>query len=103
MSWFYDYIAGTYVKKYRNMALELLNIRSGETILEVGFGTGHWLKQIAKFVGESGRVYGIDISSGMTEVSKCRPKEDGLSDRVELYCGTHLKCPIRIINSMPRL
>lgn len=93
ISRFYDYFAGVFEKKYRNMTLERLDIKRGETVLEIGFGTGHCLKQMAESVGEEGRVYGIDISSGMLEVSKRRLKEAGLLDRVKLYCGDALKMP----------
>jgi len=93
ISRFYDYFAGVFEKKYRNMALERLDIKRGETVLEIGFGTGHCLKQMAESVGEDGRVYGIDISSGMLEVSKRRLEEAGLLDRVKLYCGDALKMP----------
>ena len=91
ISRFYDYFAGVFEKKYRNMALERLDIKRGETVLEIGFGTGHCLKQMAESVGEEGRVYGIDISSGMLEVSKRRLEEAGLLDRVKLYCRDTLK------------
>jgi len=93
ISRFYDYFAGVFEKKYRNMALERLNLERGEIVLEIGFGTGHCLKQMAESVGENGKVYGIDISSGMLEVSKKRLEEAGLLDRVELYCGDALKMP----------
>ncbi|MFQ6057454.1 MAG: class I SAM-dependent methyltransferase [Anaerolineae bacterium] len=93
ISRFYDYFAGVFEKKYRSMALERLNIKRGETVLEIGFGTGHCLKQIAESVGENGKVYGIDISSGMLEVSKQRLEEAGLLDRVELQCEDALKMP----------
>jgi demethylmenaquinone methyltransferase/2-methoxy-6-polyprenyl-1,4-benzoquinol methylase len=91
ISRFYDCFAGVFEKKYRNMALEWLNLERGEIVLEIGFGTGHCLKQIAESVGENGKVYGIDISSGMLEVSKKRLEEAGLLNRVELYCGDALK------------
>lgn len=93
ISRFYDYFAGVFEKKYRNMALERLNLERGEIVLEIGFGTGHCLKQMAESVGENGQVYGIDISSGMLEVSKKRLEEAGLLDRVELYCEDVLKMP----------
>jgi len=93
ISCFYDYFAGVFEKKYRNMALDRLNIKRGESVLEVGFGTGHCLKRMAELVGENGKVYGIDISSGMLEVTKQRLEEAGLLDRVELYCEDALKMP----------
>lgn len=95
ISHFYDYFAGVFEKKYRNMALERLNIKRGEIVLEIGFGTGHCLKQMAQSVGENGKAYGIDISSGMLEVSKQKLEEAGLLDRVELQCEDALKMPYK--------
>ena len=93
ISHLYDYFAGGFESNFRNMALEQLNIKSGETVLEIGFGTGHCLKEIAKSVGKTGMVYGVDISSGMLEVTKKRLEKAGLIDRVELYCGDAAKMP----------
>jgi len=93
ISRFYDYFAEVSEKKHRDRALKLLDIKKGEVVLEIGFGTGHCLVEMAKSVGEDGNVYGIDISSGMLEISKQRLKKAGLLDRVELYCEDALKMP----------
>jgi len=93
MSPFYDYFAGLFEQKYRNVALKRLNITRSETVLEIGFGTGHCLKQIAEAVGEEGRVYGIDISSGMLAASRRRLEKAGLWNRVELTCDDAMKMP----------
>lgn len=87
ISHFYDYFTGGFERNYRNIALDQLKIKSGETVLEVGFGTGHCLKKIAESVGEAGKAFGIDISSGMLEVTKKRLEKASLINRVELYCG----------------
>jgi ubiquinone/menaquinone biosynthesis C-methylase UbiE len=93
MSRFYDYFAGVFEKKYRELALTRLEIQPGETVLEIGFGTGHGLVQMAALVGENGRIYGIDISSGMLAVSQQRVAAAGFSDRVDLSCGDALPLP----------
>lgn len=93
ISRFYDYFAGVFEKKYRNKALELLDIKKGEVVLEIGFGTGHCLKKMAELVGEDGRVYGIDISAGMVKVSKKRLEKAGLLDRVKMCCGDASELP----------
>jgi ubiquinone/menaquinone biosynthesis C-methylase UbiE len=95
LSRFYDYFAGIYEKKYREITLERLRVVEGETVLEVAFGTGHSLKQIAELVGQAGKVYGIDISSGMLEVTRKRLQKAGLTDRAELFCGDAVKMPYR--------
>ncbi len=93
MSRFYDYLAGIFEQNYRNMALKRLNVARGESVLEIGFGTGHCLQQLAEAVGEDGRVCGIDISSGMLLASKRRLERAGLWNRVELTCEDATKMP----------
>ncbi len=95
MSPFYDCFAGLFEQKYRNMALKWLNIARGENVLEIGFGTGLCLKQMAEAVGDEGRVYGIDISSGMLVTSKRRLEKAELWNRVELACDDAMKMPYR--------
>lgn len=87
ISRYYDYLTRVFERKYAEMALECLSIVEGETVLEIGFGTGHCLKRIAESIGQRGKVYGIDISSGMIEITKKRLKKAGLVGRAELYCG----------------
>jgi demethylmenaquinone methyltransferase/2-methoxy-6-polyprenyl-1,4-benzoquinol methylase len=89
----YDYVAGTFERRYSKMALERLSVQSGEIVLEIGFGSGHCLKRIAELVGHNGRAYGIDISSGMLQVTKRRLGKANLLDRVELYCDDATKLP----------
>ncbi|WP_342764362.1 methyltransferase domain-containing protein [Thermococcus sp. M36] len=92
ISRFYDFFAFP-EGRYRDRALELLDIRRGETVLEIGFGTGRALVKMAELVEDEGRVYGIDISSGMLEVSRERLKKAGLLERAELYCGDASRLP----------
>jgi demethylmenaquinone methyltransferase/2-methoxy-6-polyprenyl-1,4-benzoquinol methylase len=89
----YGFIEGSFEKKFRNNALDKLDIKKGENILEVGFGTGHCLEEIAEKVGKNGKAYGIDISSGMLDITKSRLEKKGLADRVELYCGDAINMP----------
>lgn len=52
----YDFIAdgGEHVARERGLAL--LNVRPGESVLEVGYGTGHSLVTLANSVGVDGHV-----------------------------------------------
>lgn len=87
LSRWYDMIAGSTEQKYRDWGLEKLLAQPGERILEIGFGTGHCLVSLARSVGASGRVIGLDISDGMLAIAKERLEQEGLNDRVDLHLG----------------
>lgn len=93
MSRWYDTLAGRFEKKYRDVALQKLSAKEGETILEIGFGTGHCILDLAHSVGSSGKVYGIDISEGMRNITQSRVEEAGVSERVELQCADAVHLP----------
>lgn len=80
----YDMIADSNEHVAREKGLAALAISAGETVLEIGYGTGHSLVTLANAVGETGKVYGVDISDGMKTVSEKRVTEAGVADRVEL-------------------
>jgi ubiquinone/menaquinone biosynthesis C-methylase UbiE len=92
ISGWYDLIEGVWEKALREEALGRLGVTEGETALEIGFGPGHDLVSMARSVGASGRVYGIDLSRGMLAVTITKVHEAGLLGRVNLECGdaTHL-------------
>jgi demethylmenaquinone methyltransferase/2-methoxy-6-polyprenyl-1,4-benzoquinol methylase len=89
----YDLMAEHTEEPIRKAGLQMLNAQSGEKILEIGFGTGHCLADLAKSVGPAGRVFGIDISEKMREIAEARLLEQKLNDRVELTCGDALHLP----------
>ncbi|MFB0546034.1 MAG: class I SAM-dependent methyltransferase [Anaerolineae bacterium] len=93
MSKWYDILAGRFEKRYRDAGLQKLSAKEGETVLEIGFGTGHCILALAQSVGNSGKVYGIDISEGMYNITRSRVEEEGLSERVKLKRGDAAKLP----------
>ncbi len=93
MSRWYDLLAGRSERKHREAGLERLDVREGETILEIGFGTGHALLALARAVGDAGRVCGIDISEGMRGIALARLEDASLSGRVTLECGDATRLP----------
>lgn len=93
MSKWYDILPGRFEKKYRDAGLQKLSAKEGEIVLEIGFGTGHCVLALAQSVGNSGKVYGIDISEGMCNITRSRVEKAELPERVELKCGDAAKLP----------
>jgi protein-L-isoaspartate O-methyltransferase len=48
-------------------ALALLKIRAGDTVADVGAGSGYFTERLARLVGPAGRVYANDLQRGMLD------------------------------------
>ncbi len=99
---FYDKISGVYdllaersEGPVRQAGLEKLALTAGERVLEIGYGTGCCLVQLAAAVGPAGMVFGIDLSEGMRARARERVAKEHLIGSVELTCGdaAHLPYP----------
>jgi ubiquinone/menaquinone biosynthesis C-methylase UbiE len=65
-------------KSLRKRSLELLNLRKGDKVLEIGFGRGTALIEISKTVGVKGTVFGIDLTPEMIKISKQKLNNRGI-------------------------
>ena len=64
-----------------------LNIQPGEWVLEIGSGTGKSLVSLADHVGESGKVVGVDLSTGMLRKARSRLDHNRLAGQTALTMG----------------
>ncbi|MBI2952819.1 MAG: methyltransferase domain-containing protein [Chloroflexi bacterium] len=69
----------------RQMAVDRLELRTGDRALEVSVGTGANLPYIARRIGSTGQIFGIDISEGM--LAQARKKLATVPCPVELQLG----------------
>jgi ubiquinone/menaquinone biosynthesis C-methylase UbiE len=93
LSRWYDWFAAGSEVPLVDLGLKKLDARPGESVLEIGFGTGHALLALAKSVGDSGQVIGIDISRGMFKVASEKITRANLSQRVTLGQGDAVSLP----------
>lgn len=93
ISRWYDILEGVWEKQLREKGLAKLQVREGETALEIGFGPGHDLVSIARSVGASGKVYGIDLAPQMVSLAQQRIDQANLTSRVELKQGDAAQLP----------
>jgi demethylmenaquinone methyltransferase/2-methoxy-6-polyprenyl-1,4-benzoquinol methylase len=84
LSRLYDLLSAGFENRLKDLALHKLDARGGESVLEVGFGTGYALVRLARTVGDTGRVCGIDLSAGMLREARRKVGRAGLSGRVRL-------------------
>lgn len=95
ISQIYGWMTAAFERKHGERAMELLSIKAGEAILEIGTGSGHCFEQIAGRVGAGGRCCGIDISTCMLSVTRNRLQKSGLEDVAALCCADAARLPYR--------
>lgn len=77
------YLIGYRELHYRRVAVERLDPRPGQTVVELGCGTGINFDLLRKMVGSSGRIIGVDMTKGMLDQARRRVERRGWAN-VEL-------------------
>ncbi|TNF84861.1 MAG: methyltransferase domain-containing protein [Gammaproteobacteria bacterium] len=92
---FYDYfVADRYDKElaevtddFRKICIERVGLKDGDTVLDLGCGTGLNQPHISAQIGPTGRILGIDASEKMLSYAKDRAAEHGYADNLQLIQG----------------
>jgi demethylmenaquinone methyltransferase/2-methoxy-6-polyprenyl-1,4-benzoquinol methylase len=92
MSRWYDWFAASEVK-FTQSGLQLLGVKEGERVLEIGSGTGHSLVTLSQQAGESGLVTGVELSPGMIEVAQKRMQAEAPESSVQIIQGDGTQLP----------
>jgi len=82
----YDVVSGEWpvYGAGRRIALELLALRPGERVIDLGCGTGLNLPGVLEGVGPTGRVAAVDRSPDMLAVARRRAERQGATAQVAL-------------------
>jgi demethylmenaquinone methyltransferase/2-methoxy-6-polyprenyl-1,4-benzoquinol methylase len=74
--WFY-YLAGMRIGRWRRMAVDALSLRPGDTVVEIGCGTGLNFPLLEQATGSEGKIIGVDISEAMLDRARERVRAAG--------------------------
>ena len=86
---FYDATFGRLVKRRIERAINHMNVRSDDLVLDLGIGTGVSLNF---YPTDRGRIVGIDLSAGMLREARKKIRERGL-ERTNLFQANALYSP----------
>ncbi len=76
-------LAGARVNTYRRLAVEALSVSPGDTVVDLGCGTGANFPWLERSVTASGRIVGIDLTDAMLREAQHRVENAGWAN-VEL-------------------
>jgi predicted methyltransferase len=68
-------------------ALDVLDLKPGMVVADIGAGSGYYTSRMAKRVGPAGRVYATDIQQGMIDLLDRRIRTEGLSNVTTVLGG----------------
>jgi ubiquinone/menaquinone biosynthesis C-methylase UbiE len=74
----------------REQLVNPLKLKKGDTVLEIGAGTGSNLIIIAKQIGQEGKLFALDLSPGMLAVAMRKLKKKGIEVEYTLGNGAYL-------------
>ncbi len=94
-SWFYDhFVAARYDKElaeitdsFRLICIDRIGVQEGDTVLDLGCGTGLNQPHLAARVGATGKIIGVDASENMLAQAQSRAEAQGYADQLELIHG----------------
>lgn len=63
--------------QYPDQVIEALQIQPDDTVADLGSGGGYFTFRLADAVGPDGKVYAVDVDTGMIEFLERKAQEDG--------------------------
>lgn len=73
----YDKSGISGLESWRKQAVALLNLKRGDTVVDIGCGTGLNFVPLHEAVGEEGKIIGVDLTDAMLDQARRRVVEHG--------------------------
>ncbi|SHF05227.1 demethylmenaquinone methyltransferase / 2-methoxy-6-polyprenyl-1,4-benzoquinol methylase [Fodinibius roseus] len=73
-------LLGFRIKTYRKKAVQSLNLNPGDTVVDLGCGTGLNFPLLNNHVGKQGTIIGVDLSKNMLQQAQDRIQDSGLNN-----------------------
>lgn len=74
------YLVGFREYAYRKKAVKALNLNPGDTVVEIGCGTGLNFPFLQNAIGPGGRIIGVDLTDSMLNQARKRTEKKGWSN-----------------------
>ena len=63
-----------------NRLVELLKLKEGDVVADIGIGTGYIARRISPKIGEAGTIYGVEIQQEMLDILAEKMAEEGITN-----------------------
>jgi len=63
-----------------NKLIDILKLKAGDTVADIGVGTGYIAQRIAPKIGETGTLHGIDIQQEMLDILQQKMSQAGITN-----------------------
>ncbi len=63
-----------------NRLIEMLKLKAGDVVADIGVGTGYIARRISRKIGETGIVYGVEIQQEMLDILAEKMTEEGITN-----------------------
>jgi SAM-dependent methyltransferase len=67
-----------------DLAMRLIRVQRGQTVADLGAGSGYYTRRLAKAVGDTGRVYAVDIQQGMLDLLQANLAREKITNVVSV-------------------
>jgi len=95
----YDRVARLpFLRSWRASAADALALGAGDTVVEMGCGTGANVPELRERVGSGGRVVGLDLAPGM--LARARRHADRRGPEVSYLRGDASRPPVRDVDAL---